>query len=77
MLLSGYWVKLVDKKSYLSGTAAQLEIMRFMSPALLTGGTAGSTIKGVALGVECFVSYFKFLLKRQFFPSYLFCRQAM
>jgi mannose-1-phosphate guanylyltransferase len=46
MLLSGYWTKLVDKQSYMAGTAAHLEIMRFMKPASLTASAAGYSIKG-------------------------------
>ena len=48
MLLSGYWVKLVDPASYLSGVAAHLEITRFMNPAALTAGTDAYEVRGDA-----------------------------
>ena len=42
---AAWQTKLVDKKSYMAGTAAHLEIMRFMSPASLTASADGYTIK--------------------------------
>lgn len=46
MLLSGYWVKLVDPASYLSGVAAHLEITRFMNPGALTSACEAYEVRG-------------------------------
>ena len=32
MLLTGYWVKIVDSKSYMDAVGAHLGIMRYMNP---------------------------------------------
>jgi len=56
MLLTGYWVKIVDSNSYSDAVGAHLEIMRFMNPASLTSAAdaaaAGFAVKGDVM-VHC------------------------
>ena len=48
LLLSGYWTKIVDCKSFLAAVGPALEIARFMTPSALTKSPSGGryTIRG-------------------------------
>jgi len=50
MRLTGYWVKITDTKSFAEAVGAHMEIMRYMTPGLLTSAAAaeagGFTVDG-------------------------------